>query len=168
MRHLTKAALGIAAGVGLVLGMTTPASALVDYSYRVVNASKSTYYTNFGQVVGSCKALTTGTTCTISKGKTATRTIGTSLGYTRSGVAASLNMSSASSVTISVSCTSPVLKAGQTFYAYPVGDRWSYRIKKDTIYSYTNTGTIYKTTTEYSNYLTAFNPYASSIACRVG
>lgn len=124
--------------------------------YQVVNKTSTTGYVNYAQKLTYCQSGTAGVSCTISSTYSATRTIGVSLGWTRAGVAAGLSISSASSVSVSVACTSPPLAAGQKFVAYPIGTRYSYRI-----YHY---GT-YITPT-YSGYLTAFNPNGA-IYCRV-
>lgn len=122
----------------------------------MVNKLSYPTYTNFSNRLTYCVAGTTGTTCTLSTTKDATRSIGLDLGITRSAVAASLNISSAWTRSVSVSCTSPALTVGQKFAAYPRGTKFTYRIKR--------WGTMQTTT--YSSYLSAFNP-DGGILCRV-
>jgi hypothetical protein len=81
----------------------------------VVNKTTlSTRYTDKSRQISRCTVYTTGGTCSISKGKSATRTIQTSLGITRNAVASSLSISAASTVSLTASCNSPVLKSGQS------------------------------------------------------
>lgn len=167
MKQVTKLVIGSLSGVALAIGISIPASAHTGVQTWVINKTKTaTHSANLSQLMASCSVGTSGSTCTISKGKQATRTISLSLGISRSAVASSLGISSASAITVSTSCTSPVLKAGQTWKAYPVGDRWSYRIHKRTT-TYTNQGVVVSTKNEYSPYLAAFNPYSASIHCRL-
>lgn len=108
----------------------------------------------------SCSIGTAGGTCTITSGRSVDRTIGLSLGITRSAVAASLGISSSATVSTSVSCTSPPLAAGQSWRAFAVGTRYRYQVKKTT---FTGPISSYSTT---SGYLYAFNPNPSRIHCR--
>ncbi|MFT0847391.1 hypothetical protein VR010_06505 [Actinomycetaceae bacterium L2_0104] len=112
-----------------------------------------------GPQFASCKALVNGTRCQISVGKQVTRSINVSLGATRGLVASQLGISSASSTTTTVSCTSPSLKAGQYFRGYAMGDRYKYQVVRKS----KSHGIVIKTDT--SGWLYAFDPYRSSIAC---
>lgn len=166
MKKSTKAIIGSLAGLALAIGTSVPASAHTGINYYAVNKSKTANSINFAQLLASCSVGTSGATCTISKGKTATRTISLSLGASRGVIASQLGISADTSVSVSTSCTSPVMSAGQVWKAYPVGDRWSYRIHKRTTV-YNNQGFVQSTTNEYSAYLSAFNPYSASIHCRL-
>ena len=104
--------------------------------------------------------MTAGITCTISQSTNATRSISLSLGITRGTVASGLGISASSDVGTSVSCTSPALSAGQSFRAYPLGTRFSYKAQKKTIVGP-------QTTTEVSGTLYAFDPRANAVACKV-
>lgn len=108
----------------------------------------------------SCQALSEGSTCTITSGKTTNREIGLSLGAGRGEVSASLGISSSTSVTVTVGCESGKMKKGQVFRAYAKGDRYSYRIQAVTSAS----GVPIKK--ETSPWLTAFDPYPAHIACK--
>lgn len=127
--------------------------------YSVTDKKTTSGYTDYSQRLGNCKAIRSGTTCTISVSKAATRTVGLALGASRSTITAGLNISSASTVSMSVPCSSPRLRAGQTYRAWPMGNRYSYRVWK----TYSNTAgvvTVTKSTTQY-----AFSPAQNSITC---
>lgn len=111
------------------------------------------------QVLASCTVAVAGATCTITSGKSATRTIGLTFGATRSQVAGSLNISAAATQTISVSCTSPALPKGGSWRAKPKGTKFTYKIRELTyvdaiIVSQRDSAT-----------LTAFSPTANAIYC---
>lgn len=127
---------------------------------KVVNKKTvSSNYINKGEQLASCTALTSGVTCSITKARQATRTIQTTFGITRDAVASSLSISSADSVTVSIQCSSPVMKKGQTFKAWPSGKRFSYQIKQETLTMPSMQVISSKTsTTQY-----AFNP--TGVAC---
>lgn len=166
MKNITKVVIGALSGLVLTVGMSVPASAHTGVQTWVIDKSKTASVVNRGQVIAQCSVGTSGSTCTISSGKTATRTINYTLGMARALVASSLGISSAETVSISTSCTSPVMSAGQVWKAYPVGDRWSYRIHKRTT-TYSNQGVVQSTKNEYSGRLNAFNPYSAGIHCQL-
>jgi hypothetical protein len=83
-------------------------------------------------------------------------TIGTSLGWSRDGVAAGLSITNASSVTESASCTSPKLAKGVTYAAWPVGNYYSYKIVESGSLGQQTSGTLH-----------AFVPGHNAIACGV-
>ena len=96
--------------------------------YKMVDRKRvSSQYTNLSQLLAMCRA--SSGVCTTDESKSATRTIGLALGATRSWAAGQLSISTAASRTLSISCTSPRLKAGQVWKAYPLGVRWSYKIR---------------------------------------
>ena len=122
----------------------------------VINISRANNVVNYGNRIIYCGVGTTGTSCTISNTYSASRTIATSLGITRSAVAGSLSISDSYSQSVGVTCSSPPMSVGQKFAAYPYGTRLYYQVKKAT-YGYPD---------QYSGNLTAFSPNGS-IYCRV-
>lgn len=126
----------------------------------VVNKSiVNGYWTNMGQVIGSCKVGTSGSKCTISSGKSATRTVDLAFGISRGAVTGSLGIKNGSTVSVSTSCSSPPLAAGRVYRAYPIGQKWQYKVKK-----ITHLG-VGLTQTQTSGLLTAFNPSSTHIYC---
>jgi hypothetical protein len=125
------------AGVVLPLLAVTPANAAVDasapvwYVVDVTGVSKTTDVTRYDMVLGRCGGSTTPITCSISSGRTATRTIGVAFGISAGGVSASLGISSARSVTITSSCsgvTRPPTYSYINGYAY--GDTYRYTVRQ--------------------------------------
>lgn len=136
------------------------------YHYTVVQKSLlSNDYTDTSHIIGSCRIRTNGGTCTISKGTSATRTIGVSLGADIKNIAPQLNMSYSTTQAINVGCTSDKLRAGQRWVAYAVGDRYRYKINKWYTLSGPDGGDYDLAT---SGWLYAFNPHANDISCGVG
>lgn len=160
-RTLALSAIAVASVFGLTLGASQPASAAV-YRYNVINKTSTTYVT--GSVFASCKITTTGGYCTISRGKSVDRSIQVSLGAGREAVSAGLGISSSFSVTTSVGCTSPALKAGQTWKARAVGTRYYYRLQQQQAYKPRVGATSWRTVAT-SGYLAAYSPYSSAISC---
>lgn len=151
-------ALAASATIALVaLGaVAAPASASTYTSYVVLDAKRiSTTYTG-SEIIGSCNATSPGGTCTISSGMSATRTVQLQWNATYKQVTAGLSISNAKTVTVSTSCTSPKMSAGQTWKAKPVGDRYSYKLKRISNggLSQTTSGTLY-----------AFDPKPTKISC---
>lgn len=150
-------------------GGTAVASATVDISpatdgliltRHVVNKTSTANFIDTTKEIGRCQVGTTGGTCTIQSGKTVTRTIQLTTGVTRWSVASSLSISSASSVTTSQSCTSPVMRAGEAWIANPIGTRFRYQIE--------TRGRLdgAPIPPKRSGYLYAFNP-TGSIYCKL-
>lgn len=117
-------------------------------------------YVDKAHPLGSCKAGKSGVTCRIDITTSATRTVGLALGATRGWASGQLSISSAKTQSTAVSCTSPKLKKGQVFRAYPRGTRYSYTIQKWLV---TTTGYVY--VLGKSKTLYAFNPKKNSIYC---
>lgn len=132
---------------------TTAAPVVWHY---VVDVSRYDNITKYDQVLGECRASTPGVTCTIQRSSSSTRTIGIDLGVSRSFVAAKLGISSSSTTTVSVSCTSPPLSAGQVFRAHPVGTSIWYRVQRASWIG-----------TQTSWWLNAFDPGSNRFACGV-
>ncbi|HTL40526.1 MAG TPA: hypothetical protein VL294_03540 [Pseudolysinimonas sp.] len=111
------------------------------------------------KVLASCLIRSTGGTCTITRGKTASREVQLSLGMSWASATAQLGIGSGRTVTTTVSCSSPALEAGTSWKARPVGTIYYYKIRKRLIQA----GHVLSTT--MSSPLKAFNPSASKIAC---
>jgi hypothetical protein len=164
LRRFGKAA--IAASAALALLFITPLGAAASEASTqqlwttsiVVNKTSQSNVVG-SQVLASCTVAVAGATCTITSGKTATRTIAYTFGATREGVATSLNISAASSVTLSVSCTSPPLSAGGSWRAKPRGTKYTYKIRELT---YVDAIIVSQ---RDSAYLNAYNPTANAIYC---
>ena len=161
-----RASSAVAALIVAAIGFTVVPGDAADalYRYRVVDKVHKNY--QFGSVFGSCKVMTTGSVCDISKNLSASRTIGVAFGLSRSAVATQLNISSAKTQSVSVGCTSPKMKKGQVWEARSVGTRYVYKIRKDKAYKprFGRTRWAPKAT---SGFRVAFNPSKSHIACRL-
>ncbi|RWZ68028.1 hypothetical protein ELQ92_01870 [Labedella populi] len=160
--------LALAAAIGLMTPVAAAAAAHADdrqhtqqlwEATTVTNKLKLSSSTRSSKPIGSCSIGRDGGTCTISRGKTADRTISLSLGLTRSVAASGLGISSGKSVSTSVSCTSPGMKRGSVWKAWAVGDYWKYKAKKVTSVD----AVLVKAQT--SAYLYAFNPSSTRIHC---
>lgn len=159
-----------AAATALILGYggapaanaapTGPSATLKVVSSVIEKSTVSKRYVDRSKAISSCSVGRTGATCTISRGKAATRTVQISLGITRQMVAGSFGFSAATSVTTSVACNSPAMKAGEVWRAYAVGPRYRYKAKKVTMVGYL----VGKT--ETSGWLYAFDPRSAEIHCQ--
>lgn len=142
----------------LPLLAAVPANAAVDpsapvwYEVDVIGVSKTTNVTRYDMSLARCGGSPSPISCTISSGKTATRTIGVSFGISAAGVAGTLGISSAKSVTITSSCsgtTRPPTYSWITGYAF--GDTFTYTVRQRT-YQY---GRLTQTVNSVQH---AFNP----------
>lgn len=122
--------------------------------YKVVDKSKTSNYANRSQTLASCKALNTGVTCTIAKSASSTRTVQLGMTMKRQDITASLGFSSAATVGVTVSCTSPTMMSGQVFKAFPLGERHRYKVQRESLLGVEKTGWLY-----------AFNPYSNGFSC---
>jgi hypothetical protein len=136
---------------------TAPERPVYATTYKVIEKTYVSNHVDTAHVLARCYS--SGGTCTITSGKTATTTINVSLGWSRAGVAGGLGISSASAVTVSVGCTSPKLASGKAWTAYAVGRYFTYKIQKTTT---APTGT----TITKSGTLHAFSAYSNQISCR--
>lgn len=166
MKRVSAIILAVVIGVGAPVAASTSAQA--DDKSHTQQLWEATTLTNKFRIstsarsakpIATCSVGTDGGICTISRGKSADRTINLSLGLTRSVAAASLGFSSAKSVSTTVSCQSPVMKRGSVWRAWAVGHYWKYKAQKVT---YVDGVLVSKQT---SGYLYAFNPGASRIHC---
>ncbi|WP_270366021.1 hypothetical protein [Microbacterium algeriense] len=160
-RSTTATAIAFVCVTAFTLGVAQPASASV-YRYNVISKSATLHVT--GTIFASCKITTAGGSCGISKGKSFTRTVGTSLGATRADVAVGLSISSADSETTTVGCTSPKLRAGQIWHARALGTRFTYKVQKQQAYKPRVGPTRWKTVGT-SSQLQAYDPSANGISC---
>lgn len=134
----------------------SPAVGPVIDVYEIVNKTSSSGTVHYSDRLTYCQVGTSGSSCSITSQQSATRSVSVDLGWSRSGVAAGLSISSATTVSLAVTCASPSLLAGQIFAAYPTGTTFNYRIHHYGTY----------VNSVYSPYLTAFNP-DGGIYCRV-
>jgi hypothetical protein len=151
------------AAAGLVFATVQPADA-ATFRYQVASISKGAAHTVGPKVFATCKILTTGGVCTISRGRSASREIALSLGVSRGTVASGLSISSAKSVSVAVSCASPPLRAGQSWKAKAMGRYYHYNVRKQQGIQ-GRTGILGWRTVATSARLTAFNPASNEIAC---
>ena len=111
------------------------------------------------KVFASCVIRTSGGICKITKGKAVSREVELTFGMTWAAATAQLGMGGSRTITTTVSCQSPALAAGSTWKAWPIGRKYFYNIRRETIQA----GHVLRT--ETSPRLTAFSPSASHIAC---
>lgn len=130
--------------------------------HNVISVTKK--YSVTGAQFSSCQITTNGGTCSISQGKQIARTVQLSLGATRAGVSAGLNVSQATTITSAVSCNSPALKAGQVWRGRSVGTQYTYKIQQQKGTKPRIGGTTW-TTVATSGFLTALDPNAQDISC---
>jgi len=163
--------------VGVFTFGTTQSADAASYRYVVINKSAQSNTT--GPVFASCQITSNVGTCTISTGKSITRTIQVSLGASRAEVSVGLSISSAESVTTTVACASPALSAGQTWRGRALGTRFTYKLQKqEGIHPRVGGGVTWVTpstprvgggvtwvTRDTSGQLSAFNPSSTSISC---
>jgi hypothetical protein len=135
------------------------------YSWKIINSSTSQNSVNFSKRVAVCYP-GGGGTCNISRGTSVGTTITTALGWSQSGIAASLGLSLSATSSTSVSCTSPKMSSGQYYSAYPVGIYKSYIIQESETNSAVNAPPPHVIAT--SGWLGAWQPYTyPALYCRV-
>ncbi|MGK9146149.1 hypothetical protein KXS11_00790 [Plantibacter flavus] len=98
-----------------------PAGGLVD---GIVAQRHAVGYTD---PIAYCKVDTPGQRCTITKTDTKSSTVEVSAGVSVGWVTGRLTHSWTNSASVSVGCWSQELEAGQSFYAYPTGTRYTFR-----------------------------------------
>jgi WD40 repeat protein len=108
------------------------------------------------KAIAECYVGGAGGTCSISKGKTASWSVDVAFGVGAKAIGAEFGWSKSQQVTISVGCTSGYLKGGSVYKAYPVGERYKYKLQ-------IRQGTRIK---ETSQWLWAFTPRDAAIYCR--
>lgn len=130
--------------------LATPYKRVVD---KTVTGNKK------GNEVGRCVAGSSKMNCSISRGKSATRSIQVDFGLTRGKVAGQLGISSSHSVTVEVGC-SRTIKKGQALVAYSVGRQFRYRIES-------GVASVVPSKKTYSKWLSAFDPDKNGLYCVV-
>lgn len=146
---------------GATTADTATPTMISNWTFRSTVVNKVKYINRAGkQILGRCLIGTRGGTCTISKGKTATRTIEIGGGVTRGMVAGSLGISTATSTTVEVGCTSPALDPGDYWTARPFGTKYVYDVRKSKYFL----GVKVDSAIVEEN-LRAFSPYRSQIYC---
>ena len=164
MRFLFKpvavalAAAALSTGVHIIPTEGSPYPPPILKRLTIVN--KSSIGGQIGpHVFASCQVFMEGGTCTITTGLTVSKEVQLTFGMTWAAAVAQLGIGSSKSISTTVSCSSPALPAGSKWQAWPVGRKYFYNIRRQTIQA----GRVLKT--ETSPRLTAFNPSASHIAC---
>jgi hypothetical protein len=127
-------------------------------TYKIIDKTVSTDWYNLLDRVGNCDVAQAGAHCTISEGKTAESSFGTTLGITVDQLSAALDVSSSKSVETSVSCESPALPANGSWYAYAEGTLYTYKVEEIASID----GASKETT---SGWETTFKPLANAIYC---
>lgn len=153
-RSMRRLLATLLSAVLLVAGSTLvapSASAWTTYDVKVI--SRATNIVNMNDMIAQCSG-TPGTVCKINRSVSATRTISLSLGASRSVVAGELNISSAESRTVGVSCSATITSNRPVLRAYPLGTQIFYKITKNQNGKKTTSGT-----------LMAFVPNSSSTFC---
>jgi hypothetical protein len=130
------------------------------YYNKVISRSSTGSYVG-SQKLASCGSRTSAMSCSLNKGSSATRTIGLSFGATRSWAAGQLNISSASTQNVSVTCSKRNVPKGKQLVAFPVGVRYKYKIQRHM----TGGGKDYVSGT--SGWLYAFNPGPARVSCDI-
>lgn len=127
--------------------------------YEVISVTKTDSYVDLAKPIASCTVGTSGATCAIGKGKSVARTVGVQLGVSSLFVSASLHISTETSESTTVTCTSPALRAGQSWLAYGQGVKFTYKVKKWMVIN--GMPSIPQTSSETH----AFDPEGDSIYC---
>jgi hypothetical protein len=117
-------------------------------------------YTNKAKRLSSCTVGTTGSRCAATVTTSYTNTWQVALGLTVKSLASSLGWSYAKSTGYSTTCTSPVMKKGQTWSMYPRGSKATYKIRH-------TTSTQRRTTSTKSGKLMSFKAATNSIYCEL-
>jgi hypothetical protein len=130
-------------------------------SYKAINISYYADHNNPGGAVASCT--NANSTCALTVTQSVSTQIATSLGYSKSGVAASISFTLNRTVSAAATCTSPKLKSGQKYVAYRTGRQAMYKIQKKTVDPAAGTTKI-----ETSGWLFSWEPYTGAhIDCYV-
>ena len=105
-------------------------------------------------VIASCR--NNGGTCSIQRVQSRSTTVGTSFGLSVKTVSAGIDVSRTATSSTAVTCNSPKLRRGQIYRAYVMGIYKTYRIQRT-----------YAGHSKTSSLLRAYQPYKTSIHCRV-
>ncbi|TFV86151.1 hypothetical protein [Blastococcus sp. CT_GayMR16] len=138
-RLIRRIAVAVAMGVVLPLVAAAPANAVVDpsapvwYETSVTGVTRTSNVIRYDMRLGRCGGSPSPTSCTITSGKIATRTIGVTFGISVGAVAATLGISSARSVTITAGCTGSTRPPTYPWVSgYAFGDTYRYTIQQRT------------------------------------
>lgn len=154
MRSGLRSLVTMASAIAVVLGgvaVAAPASAWT--TYEVTEISRSTGQVNMNDMLASCSG-TPGFVCRIERSLSATRRIDVTLGIGRGLVAGELNISSADTRTVGVSCSATITSNRPVLRAYPTGTQIFYKVTRNQNGTKTTSGT-----------LMAFEPSGSSTFC---
>lgn len=148
-RALRASSAVIVAMVLTSIGLAAPANGadLVWYKSTIISKSRVAYIDYSHRIDFSCNL-----PCSFTSSASVTRSIGLTAGLTRSGVAATLGISSATTATVSTSCDVPKTASKTYLWVFPEGYKYTYKVKKQTFDIYNNL-----VKTEYVT-LTAFDP----------
>lgn len=95
--------------------------------YILINVKTYNNWTDKTQIVAKCRSQTT---CTLTYAQAYATTLNVALGFTKSGLSATLGFSETQTNTTSVLCPSPQLKPNQTWVAYRIGTGKTYQIQE--------------------------------------
>ncbi|HEX5753727.1 MAG TPA: hypothetical protein VFZ09_46490 [Archangium sp.] len=97
-----------------------------NWGREVGDIVKETSQVKFEDYITYCVAVTGGGTCTISKTETKSSSVTVGAGISIGWLTSQLSYSWVNEKSVTVSCTSPTLNAGQQFWAYPTGTRYKF------------------------------------------
>jgi hypothetical protein len=167
MKITVGAAVGAVAIVGLVVGGGVPAAAAQGgpppphYTYSLIQRVKHINHVRKSQILARCAATTSGSSCSIITTKASQRTWGLALGASKGYISGVFNYSNSTTETVGINCTSPKMKKGQVYYAWPLGSYYDYKVRRTELYGPYNDVIAVKT----SGIEHSFNPYSSGVAC---
>jgi len=123
-------AVGMVSAIASVLGtVATAAPASAITTYKVTEISRSAGMVNMNNMLAQCSG-TPGFVCVIERSLSATREISLSLGVSRGTVAGALNISSATTRTVAVSCKATITSSRPVLKAYPMGTQIFYKVTR--------------------------------------
>jgi hypothetical protein len=107
------------------------------YEVSVINKSLTRGVVDYGQTLAVCGTPNRSVTCTIAETKSATRTIGVSVGASRGFVAGKLGVSNSTTKSMYISCSRTTTSNYPYLKAYVVNDVWSYTVRTEKYDFYT-------------------------------
>ncbi|MFC7431812.1 MULTISPECIES: hypothetical protein [unclassified Agrococcus] len=159
---------GMLAAAALLLGValaTAPASTADAAAQRFLATNVTTTSYALGGEIARCSVSSDGGVCAITSGRNATRTITAEIGATRAEIAASLGISAATTVTLTVGCTSPPMRAGQTWRARAMGTRYVYTVVRQELQRPRVGPSRWVTVRTSPNRAQAFSPSSGQLSC---
>ena len=141
-----------------------PALTVTTYEYKVTGVSTSTK-PNYQKPVGGCVVGTANSVCTISASYSEKASVSGSLGLSAGQVSAQLGFALETTVSGSMSCTSPPLPKGAAYRAYLTGTYYTYKVEKWKLVK--AGGQTARTLVERTGSQTAFRP-SRTIFCARG